>query len=45
MKIPTTKIYQNAEQAKKSLYNERIIDVEQGTFAPLIFSVTGGMGP
>ena len=45
VKIPTTKVYQNAEQAKKSLYNERIIEVEQGTFAPLIFSVTGGMGP
>ena len=28
----TFKIYQNGEQAKKSLYNERSFEVEQGTF-------------
>ena len=45
LKTPTVKIYERAERAKKSLYNERIQHVERGTFAPLIFSVTGGMGP
>ena len=25
-------------------YNERIINIEHGSFVPLIFSITGGMG-
>ena len=29
----------------KSLYNERVINVEKGTFTPLIFTTTGCMGP
>ena len=45
MKIPTAKVYERAERAKKSLYNERVLQVERGTFTPLIFSVMGGMGP
>ena len=45
MNTPTSKVYQNAERAKRSLYNECIINVEHGTFCPLVFSVTGGAGP
>ena len=27
------------------MYNDRVIQVEKGSFSPLIFSTTGGMGP
>ena len=40
----TSKVYERAEKQKTSAYNERIINVEHGSFVPLIFSVTGGMG-
>ncbi len=26
------------------MYNQRVTDIEQGTFTPLIFTKTGGMG-
>ena len=29
---------------KKRLYTQRVMNVEQGTFAPLVFTTTGGMG-
>ena len=32
------------EQEKKREYSSRILNVEQGTFTPLVFSATGGMG-
>ncbi len=32
------------ENEKKRMYNERVTDIEQGTFTPLIFTTTGGMG-
>ena len=34
-----------AEGARRSLYNERILNIEQWTFCPLVFSVTCGAGP
>lgn len=40
----TKKVYERAEKGKTSAYNERILNVEHGSFVPLIFSVTGGMG-
>ena len=40
----TKKVYETAESQKARAYNERILNVEHGSFAPLIFSVTGGMG-
>ena len=27
------------------MYNDRILQVEKGSFSPLIFSTSGGMGP
>ena len=27
------------------MYNHRILNVEKGSFSPIIFSTTGGMGP
>jgi hypothetical protein len=38
-------IYSQHERAKKRAYNDRVLQVEKGTFTPLIFSTTGGMGP
>ena len=37
--------YRRAELEKKRKYEERIREVEHGTFSPLVFSCTGGMGP
>ena len=39
-----SKTYQLNEKEKKRLYNERITQVEHGTFTPLVMSTTGGMG-
>ena len=37
-------IYCNHENEKKRLYSRRVLDIEHGTFTPLIFTSTGGMG-
>ena len=39
-----SKTYQLNEKEKERLYNERIMQVEHGTFTPLVMSATGGMG-
>lgn len=36
--------YISNEKEKKRAYNERVLQVEGGTFTPLVFSVFGGMG-
>jgi hypothetical protein len=36
-------LHKNHEQEKRRCYNERIIQVEQGTFTPLVFTTSGGM--
>ena len=36
--------YRHHENLKKRAYEQRIRDVEHGSFTPLIFSVTGGLG-
>ena len=41
---PLADIYTKHEADKRRLYEERVRDVEQATFIPLIFSTTGGMG-
>ena len=38
-------IYIHHENEKKQMYNDRIIHVEKGSFSPLIFTTSGGMGP
>ena len=38
-------LYAEGEAEKKRKYNQRIINVEKATFAPLLFLTTGGMGP
>ncbi|KAL9984997.1 hypothetical protein ACROYT_G007348 [Oculina patagonica] len=37
-------IYRNHENEKKRAYADRVLQVEQGTFTPLVFTSTGGMG-
>ncbi|XP_065893485.1 uncharacterized protein [Dysidea avara] len=43
--ISLSQCYRRAELEKKRKYEERIREVEHGSFLPLIFSCTGGMGP
>ena len=38
-------IYLQHEREKKRKYNDRVLQVEKGSFSPLIFSTSGGMGP
>ena len=38
------KCFQQNKIEKKRHYNERVTAVENGTFTPLVFSTTGGMG-
>ena len=33
------------EEYKKRLYNDRVMQIKQGTFTPLVFTTTGSMGP
>jgi hypothetical protein len=37
-------LFESMEKAKKREYNDRILQVEQGSFTPLVFASTGGMG-
>ena len=39
------KIYRTHELEKKRDYNERVQNIEFGTFTPLIYSIKGGLGP
>ena len=43
MTIP--EMYLHHEKQKKNQFNARIIQIERGSFTPLIFSCTGGAGP
>ena len=45
MTKPLDRVYKDCERKKKGEYNQRIIDVERGSFTPLIYTTTGGMGP
>ena len=40
----TATIFREQENEKKSKYNQRVMDVEMGTFTPLVFGTNGGMG-
>ena len=37
--------YKHHEASKKRKYEQRIIDVENSSFSPLVFATTGGAGP
>ena len=36
-------VYKKYENEKKRQYAERVMEIEQGTFTPLVFTTTGGM--
>ena len=38
-------MYSFNEKKKRDDYNDRIIQIEKGTFTPLVFSCTGGAAP
>ena len=38
-------LYHTQEQEKMRKYNTRVMTVERGSFTPLIFATSGGMGP
>ena len=38
-------VYQQHEREKRRVYDQRVREVERGTFTPLVLTVTGGMGP
>ena len=37
-------VYRKHENEKKRAYNSRVLEVGKGTFTPLVFSTSGGMG-
>ena len=39
-----SRTYVMNEKEKKKMYNERIMQIEHGSFTPLVMSATGGMG-
>ena len=41
---PTASIFKEHEKEKKRKYQQRILEVEMGTFTPLVFGTNGGMG-
>ena len=38
-------LFKANERAKRRSYEQRIMEVEHGSFTPLVFAATGGMGP
>ena len=42
--IKLQQIYRMYEDKKDRLYRRRVLDVDHGTFTPLVFTTAGGMG-
>ena len=40
----TKTMFKEHENEKERKYNQRVMDVEMGTFKPLVFGTNGGMG-
>ena len=43
--VDIKKVLSKHEKEKKRHYNNRIMNIEQGTFTPLIYTIHGCMGP
>ena len=43
--ILASDIYTEHQNLKKTEYEERVLESEKGSFTPLIFTTSGGMGP
>ena len=44
LSTPLAQCYQKQEMEKKRNYEERVREVEHGSFSPLVFTTAGGMG-
>ena len=42
--LPTEKVFRQHEMAKRREYMQRILEVENGSFTPLVFGTNGGLG-
>ncbi|MCP4457119.1 MAG: hypothetical protein GY816_03685, partial [Cytophagales bacterium] len=42
--MPVKRMYKHHEDRKKAEYNARVLNVEKGSFTPIVFNTTGGMG-
>ena len=40
-----SEVYKLHESMKKNAYNDRVLQVEKGSFVPLVFTTSGGFGP
>ena len=40
----TSEVFKEEEDKKKRKYQQRVLDVEMGSFTPLVFGTNGGMG-
>ena len=40
----TSEVFKEQEEEKKRKYQQRVLDVEMGSFTPLVFGTNGGMG-
>ncbi len=43
--LSLTDLYKKNEREKMKAYNDRVLQVEKGSFVPLVYTTTGGMGP
>ena len=43
-KFTTESVYRRHEREKRCCYKSRVLEVEHGSFTPLVFSAAGGMG-
>ena len=44
LKLDTAVLFERQEQEKKRNYHQRVVEVENGTFTPLVIGTNGGMG-
>ena len=42
--VPTSEVFKEREEEKKRKYQQRVLDVEMGSFTPLVFGTNSGMG-
>ena len=42
--VATSEVFKEQEEEKRRKYQQRVLDVEMGSFTPLVFGTNGGMG-
>ena len=43
--LKLAEVYKKNENEKMKAYNDRILQIEKGSFVPLVYTTSGGMGP